>query len=1689
MGKPTKPRVKGNMKPASSSRAAELGGAGHALSFDHLGGFAQFVGGTSTIGSTALPSRPSTPSEVPATDNLDPELVVILKKISKRDAVTKLKALEELDSYLKQNRQTVSRILQNWVIMYSKLVLEVDRRVRLVANQVHALITADAKKKLAPFLKELIGPWLLAMYDQSKDVAKVAQLSFKAVFAQEKRLGAISFCQKELLDYVTDILLFKTADTLSDARYVTKEDMLAKYARVVSSCFQVLCFLIMDLPVEERMKYDLEYNVLMDDSTMWKKFLSHESSLIRKALYMFIKTLLLHWEDKVESRLELICPYFYPCVFTEKDPVTHSDMWDALLLMTKKQPRSWLIIGKKKPALPKLYNFLRSGLNGSPSIAYPSALALLANLPQEFKDTPNFYNDVFDNFWKGLSSDYIDKSNSHIFLNAYAECIVYFAITLSKQEDPEAKKTASHLIQQTFWSLFEVYFLNSRDKAVNEKIELNSYAFLAKHLVVLSTVDCTKDYLTAFWSNLDQVLVQTVVDCDSIVTRAPLDMDIFCQKTSKFLAAIQHETASQNDLDKLASIETSTVNLAKRLLVSSVESSLVHKDKSFGLLVLANQLLSSFSGQTMVHHDSTLLSATRQLLRLFEDAPDASIGPLASYYVTFIHELNDKPESQVLWKAWMEQLFSMLTTPGLELRSANTLVLALERLYNDKIQLDEGYQSSALDSAIKLCTFSKLSQVAIVIPRSVLQNFISSALVYHFSCPILSSDVVTEIYKQFAVNLEKMNTLHYTENTASTASESSVQIMKTALSTLAILQSVFKNHNDLQDIPNHIQLVGQLFDAIFITRKTMLEDEELVKAEEDEQLTQTMAEHALSSWHLVSTRLPKDVMTTLLEQAKSSITDVRYSTSPTDAVLRVETLSSTTGMPKDQVFFTLIGTKEEWDKLTKSLLEQVTTSNLVLGIVNPFASADPKPLIDDEGELIPVVYDIYGLSSLGRLLSFVSEYLTANPLQNNFESQNDWLMLELMKATVACQQGLVVPGLCRLYDTRATEGIQAFVDMSYGILEHWISVMLPLVQLTPSEWNSQLLQTIQKGNSTGSDRLVVFVSTLMLSTDALSAHLLQHVFQRLLLLLNLQSNDLEKWLILLKAETKELELLSKVAVLNAIKSSLDGTEAYNRYQSDLASKLSGVTQWEQLDYDPEVGDIKQKTNYSLLVLLNTSSLKHNAIHIPRQRIMYLIQGIRPLLTQDDDGISNDQQKYRVRAQYAKLLKYLAESIQDVVSGSHWDFFLTSCIRWIGYADTTQPEELLVVHHALGLLQTLHYLADDNNEELQDLLKENRRILASSLVQLMVKEQEYLEQQKKAHAVNSKARLAYQTLLSELLENIPEKTLIDNDCFSHLNALIQTQNDVLQKRAYSLLRKYVAHHVQDLSVKLEFTETSEEETKTEIEETILSVILSPPDLSSWQLDGLEESATHETLGYLLTWMLMFDHFTNITFKLKQEYTAQLKEKEAVSCLMTALCRILSIGQQQSKKPFDLTPWSITEYIVDGFDTAYETSFLILASHLYYRALTHIPSLVRLWWIDCKNRQVTIAVENYTEKYFSQQLINNEIELVNRPDIKSQLEDNEDNNFTVKTSKGANEVTATYRVDEQNMQIAIKLPSNFPLRQIDVEGVQKVGVNDKQWRGWMFAVSAVIGSQVSLEDIKEVFERERKGYLCLLIRMAM
>lgn len=136
-----------------------------------------------------------------------------------------------------------------------------------------------------------------------------------------------------------------------------------------------------------------------------------------------------------------------------------------------------------------------------------------------------------------------------------------------------------------------------------------------------------------------------------------------------------------------------------------------------------------------------------------------------------------------------------------------------------------------------------------------------------------------------------------------------------------------------------------------------------------------------------------------------------------------------------------------------------------------------------------------------------------------------------------------------------------------------------------------------------------------------------------------------------------------------------------------------------------------------------------------------------------------------------------------------------------------------------------------------------------------------------------------------------------------------------------------------------------------------------------------------------------------------------------------------------------------------------SVVLLCAHLYYRALQTVPTLVRLWILECKDRRLSAAVTTYTSKYFSSVLIDTELERV----TSSRLGDEK---MDVKVISVHREVNTTYTVDENEIKMSLKIPSDWPLHVIEVRGVKKIGVKEDRWMSWISGVRQVVLTQVRL-----------------------
>ncbi len=193
-----------------------------------------------------------------------------------------------------------------------------DRRIRAATQSAHAQLVFGARKQLAPYLKELMGPWFCASFDSTKDVATKAAdalsvrfeyfllncLSLQTTFAGQKKTDAVLFCLDSVLAHLRDCLIDKTPELLSDPRQATKEEMEAKYVNVLFASLSVLGHLMGTqsqicacnaavelLTVELLDQHQSDLDSLLDDPKLWDKF-KYPNMMVRRAAYRSLTQLL-----------------------------------------------------------------------------------------------------------------------------------------------------------------------------------------------------------------------------------------------------------------------------------------------------------------------------------------------------------------------------------------------------------------------------------------------------------------------------------------------------------------------------------------------------------------------------------------------------------------------------------------------------------------------------------------------------------------------------------------------------------------------------------------------------------------------------------------------------------------------------------------------------------------------------------------------------------------------------------------------------------------------------------------------------------------------------------------------------------------------------------------------------------------------------------------------------------------------------------------------------------------------------------------------------------------------------------------------------------------------------------------------------------------------------------------------------
>uniref|UniRef100_A0A673YU46 E3 ubiquitin-protein ligase listerin n=1 Tax=Salmo trutta TaxID=8032 RepID=A0A673YU46_SALTR len=442
MGGKNKQRTKGNVRPSSSGRAAEL----LARESGVVPGFVGF----GTTATTELGYVPAVHGAEEIDNLVDADFRLVLRKLSKRDTVTKLKAVQEFGAMCQErDSEVVKGVLPYWPRIYCKISMDHDRRVREATQQAFEQLVLKVRRSLAPYLKSVMGHWLLSQCDSYPPAASAACQAFSAAFPPSKQAEALSFCKDEVFTVLQDNLLKETPDTLSDPQSVPEEEREAKFLRLLTSSLLGVKRLLSSLPQTDTHNLQDRLTHLLDQAKFWK-YSRHKTPQVRGAFFEVVSSLCEHTPGLVQTEAARVCPAVLLSI-DDTDPVVLPPLWEAVLHTLSTLTDCWSHVNARKAVLPKLWSLLKDGGKGLATALHPNLLPLISKLPTEVT-TPNldFYTTFYSCLIQGLSSERAvsSPSESAAIVVSAVECLRYTVLQNTEDEEDHTRIRSVLLEQQ-----------------------------------------------------------------------------------------------------------------------------------------------------------------------------------------------------------------------------------------------------------------------------------------------------------------------------------------------------------------------------------------------------------------------------------------------------------------------------------------------------------------------------------------------------------------------------------------------------------------------------------------------------------------------------------------------------------------------------------------------------------------------------------------------------------------------------------------------------------------------------------------------------------------------------------------------------------------------------------------------------------------------------------------------------------------------------------------------------------------------------------------------------------------------------------------------------------------------------------------------------------------------------------------
>ncbi|XP_042644321.1 E3 ubiquitin-protein ligase listerin [Tyto alba] len=1693
MGGKCKQRTKGNLRPSSSGRAAEL----LAKERGTVPGFIGF--GTSQSDLGYVPAVQGA-EEI---DNLvDADFRMVLRKLSKRDVTTKLKAMQEFGTMCKgRETEVVKGVLPYWPRIYCKISLDYDRRVREATQQSFEQLILKVKKHLAPYLKSIMGYWLIAQCDTYSPAASAAKVAFEKAFPSSKQPEALVFCKDEILNVLQDHLLKETPDTLSDPQTVPEEEREAKFFRILTCSMLALKKLISMLPKKEMHSLEEKLKSLLSQNKFWK-YSKHNIPQVRSAFFELASAFCQYLPELVKAEAPRVCPAVLLSI-DDSDAVVCPALWEAVLYAVTTIEDCWSHVNARKGVLPKLWTVLREGGRGLATIVYPNLLPFISKVPPGIAGPKlEYFRTFFSSIIQGLSSEraIASPSESSAIITAFMECL-RFAILQKMDKDDDQRQIHQMLIYDQL-----IPFTNAVLKEPRLQNGLLFYQ-IAETLssweakAELSNDDGTDDIfqrlLSNFWDHLLKMCVLYVdtLDADEKslfaisgmldILQNPKSATEPNKKSQKIRFTDEDEYEGNTENGKLTEVRNNDSAIQPDLHHSSLlrkeplenlvcnlaELSIVYvnEQKSEQHLKFLSALLNSFSSNRVFqvlleqgNNASSVEAESQSKVKAHHESP--SVKFLYMNLIPWLKEdwrkdtrflvdilysvlnccnsnderkiiLDDLTKMDLKWIILLQiiqKACSSMTKLSLvsDWLKGNTLGERLVMLADDLCHL--GLKPIAASSE------SSSSE------RWTLLSLVLSQRIKNES--LIGETFVERIIDKLQAALSKAKDLSEAGNT-----EPSVSFI------CDVASGFFSSVKECLLMPSSEDLLLTIFQLCAQRQDAMhLTDLLVCKLKHTWMAGVNSLVHQLQSMQKQSTFLHKSALW-VKNQIQSSSLDVKslqvLISAVSDLLSKLIEADGQSGYLVGAYIEHVMPNKTEWGKLHKSLSTEWMHKPLLEGRL----SMNCEPL----GSCVKLcgTTKLPGHLCTSALLSKMVLLVLENGIvcgSDDAERKKiDSILAELLYSLQWIEE-LENPPYLLLEYLRMLEEMHITYE-KFSTLSNTTSLQQTVFDRSEEHgrlWSLTMSKVIRVENTVSCEMKQHFKTTegfLPLTEGRL--HTLQCLSP-----------------FLTEEEKKELVFHCVAKLMTCTQADLSSTDGAFGCLSILNSCLNGRS----IDCDhllPEILKIimswKNNNEDSFLFSCNLEETSAQLLGFNIEMIRYL-----PL-----------------------LLKYSTDPLAD----NEWDFIMCSMLAWL---ETTSENRSL--YHiplvqifacvscdlASALSAYFETAAPETTEKLPvNLISEWKEFFSEGihnlLLPLLVKVTGEMKNTSEGSFQNSVLMslgeaLTYISKDQLLNHKLPAKFVAGQktNLPDKLQTLLNTLSPLLLFRArpvqisvYHMLYKLMPELPKFDDEDLKCYGDEEEESALSPPAALMSVLATEELLLENILECIPvgEFAVIQplsdefclVLGYLLTWKLILAFFKAASSQLRVLYSQYLRRSKTLNKLLYHLFRLMPenpvFSGPTSEVPNKDTKTFFTEQLhLDVKGTGVLSSQIPhLACSVYHITLKDLPAMVRLWWNSCEKRVFNV-VDKFTSKYVSSVLSSQEITSVQ---TSTQLF----NGMTVKARSAAREVIATYSVDDIFIELIIQLPSNYPLGSITVESGKRVGVAVQQWRNWMLQLSTYLTHQ--------------------------